>query len=63
MRELLHRINGDTDRSRQLPISGELLEIPCYFASVSSLKTNLHPLEYLKFLVKVKSAKYIGFSL
>lgn len=55
MRELLYRINGDTARSWQLPMSGSSLEIPCYFASISSLKTNLEPLDYVKFLTKIKA--------
>jgi queuine/archaeosine tRNA-ribosyltransferase len=42
----------------ELPIAGCSISFPFFFPSISSIKTNFSPLEYLKFLVTLK---YPGF--
>ena len=40
-----------TDRSRELYIAQTVLSMPCFFPSVSSVKTNLLPVDYVELLV------------
>ena len=40
-----------TDRSRELCIAETALPLPCFFPSVSSVKTNLMPVDYVELLV------------
>ncbi|MCJ7516230.1 MAG: hypothetical protein MUO89_09790 [Dehalococcoidia bacterium] len=42
-----------SERKRHIPISGVSLSFPCFFPSISSVKTNLKVLEYLEVLKSV----------
>lgn len=38
------------NRKRELHIAGTVLQLPCFFPSVSSIRTNLAPADYIEFL-------------
>jgi len=42
------------NRKMNISIAGTFLSLPCFFPSISSIKTNLPPLEYLKILTALK---------
>lgn len=39
------------NRSSSLSVAGRSLRLPCFFPSISSVKTNMRPVDYLEFLV------------
>lgn len=42
------------NRKMNISIGGTFLSLPCFFPSISTIKTNLPPLEYLKILTALK---------
>ena len=40
----------ETNRSTELHIAGTVLQLPCFFPSVSSIRTNLNPVDYVELL-------------
>lgn len=48
--KLLEVLNPEGTRKKFIPIGGSLLSLPCFFPSISSIKTELTPVEYLKVL-------------
>jgi len=42
------------ERSYELYVGGKVIATPCFFPSISSIKTNLLPVEYLEFLVSIR---------
>lgn len=47
-------IKNAIDRKMDISIGGTFLSLPCFFPSISSIKTNLPLLEYLKILTALK---------
>ncbi len=49
-----------TDRSRELCIAQTALPLPCFFPSVSSVKTNLMPVDYVELLVAAGHSLFLA---
>ncbi|TAJ22875.1 MAG: hypothetical protein EPO64_12580, partial [Nitrospirae bacterium] len=49
----------DTSRAINLFIGGISIPLPCFFPSISSVKTNLSPLEYLRLLLALKQPHFL----
>lgn len=47
------------EREFSLNVGGTVLPIPCFFPAISSIKTNLPPLEYLRVLVAVNHPLFL----
>ncbi len=46
-------------RKTWLSVSGHSLSLPCFFPSISSVKTNLEPIEYLRMLVGINYPQFL----
>jgi queuine/archaeosine tRNA-ribosyltransferase len=46
-------------RQKDLSVGGKILKLPCFFPSISSVKTNLTPLEYLRVLVALRHPLFL----
>lgn len=47
------------EKATYLPVRGGTLPLPVFFPSVSSIKSNLPPIDYLKFLVAVEQTQFL----
>jgi len=48
-----------TEREYTLGIGGIILPIPCFFPSISCIKTNLSPIEYLRLITAIKYSTFL----
>jgi len=46
-------------RAANLSVAGTSIRLPCFFPSISSVKTNMQPAEYLDFLVASAQAQFL----
>lgn len=46
-------------RNMLLPLGGRLINLPCFFPSISTVKTNLTPLDYLRVLLAVDHPHFL----
>ncbi|MGB8298709.1 MAG: hypothetical protein WCG85_25055 [Polyangia bacterium] len=49
----------EAHHERSLPIAGQALPLPCFFPSVSSVKANQRPAEYVEFLVALREPQLL----
>lgn len=47
------------DRLRSISVGGNSLELPCFFPSISSIKTNLDTVEYLRLIIALKHPLFL----
>ena len=47
------------ERSMELCIAQTTLQLPCFFPSISSVKTNLLPVDYLELLVAIGHSPFL----
>jgi len=52
-------IKNKINREMDICIGGTFLSLPCFFPSISTIKTNLSPLEYLKILTAFKHPLFL----
>ena len=52
-------IKNAINREMDISIGGTFLSLPCFFPSISTIKTNLPPLEYLKILTALKHPLFL----
>lgn len=52
-------IKNAINREMDISIGGTFLSLPCFFPSISTIKTNLSPLEYLKILTVLKHPLFL----
>ena len=52
-------IKNAINRKMDISIGGTFLSLPCFFPSISTIKTNLPPLEYLKILTALKHPLFL----
>ena len=57
---LADKINMARDRSRELYIAQTAVPLPCFFPSVSSVKTNLRPVDYIELLVAAGHSLFLA---
>ena len=53
------KIANRIERKFSIPISGSSLTLPCFFPSISSVKTNLPILEYLRILISIQHPLFL----
>ncbi len=46
-------------RQTWVSVSGKSLPLPCFFPSISSVKVNLEPIEYLRMLVGINYPQFL----
>jgi queuine/archaeosine tRNA-ribosyltransferase len=55
---IIHLVLGP-HHERSLPIAGQTLPLPCFFPSVSSVKANQRPVEYVELLVALREPQLL----
>lgn len=55
----MHEQNGAIHRSPALPIYGLAVDLPCFFPSISSVKTNLSLVDYLRILSSLQYPQFL----
>lgn len=59
MEIIINNAINSMKEERSLPVGGFSLPLPCFFPSISSVKTNLSPLEYLRVIVAVNYPQFL----
>jgi queuine/archaeosine tRNA-ribosyltransferase len=57
--QLARTAEGAGSRNTVLPIRGASLRLPCFFPSISSVRTNLTPIEYVRVLSSLKHPLFL----